>query len=1069
MSYVDPPPREQWAAEPLKLPDSATIFNQLRSSAEQIFDVRDMDAWLEREIEPDVLEVGEMRVARAVVQKEQAKLLDDNERYERWDDEVREKIESAREEVTHYFESMADRTKEVDWRLREEELAARERLVYEYQAKEAELLGRLNRRKGMLQQVPSDKFSWTIEWKRAPQEFELNVTCLRGIRNKLRDGYYVVLVSLLDLVGGQTLRFSTGDCNIDCSAALPPMRYVAKANEPDRFINRSMNLLCPARAVLQTHVCLLIELWQLKVGKFDPNDKVVGWGIWPLVNKDFMVVEGKFKVPLIKGPYDKSIDTYRSITRNLQYNLEYWLCNVYFEIKLDRKDHHRLTSPSVKVQIGGDNNMTGDALRLEKTVDDFRGLIVAKLPPRLFFDDVSNSTTAASGLRRRFFGNQDRRMLNSALWEKRAMLEEERTALLSELAVRKTRAMTTDEDHDIKDFKLRKEIDATGVTRQSRFPDVEFAEDEDPGKARDSHILLLNHHSGIMSQRDFFFLGRRYRDRLAVSSAVLEYDMGINRSGPWDKMRIVVSIIFMLLGLLFRAYIHGLGLYLYLQFLNVPLTANEWGVMYVDIRFDFTSRFYPNDTLVATFVGTAACILFFNIFFLFIYGLLAVFDSFPYAVTRFLFWFGVAAVGDPIFEAITDFALGNLETGDTFLLVNMMVREEGSAISGLLLSIAAFACLSIIQVAALYGFICYVHLNGRVDDVYNRIMSPESCFFIPHDLEVSQEELRTSVKLAKAYRNDSGSIKMVRVYEMNHFQTCYFRARLFTLLNILTNEPDEWVGQYIDHIPLRRPRYVEDLIEKNLGTYALGSDIMSFMRRNFPHLTVMSQRRIGDDDEDMYYEQDLIRDTQHRATPKEDDAEMRTLLKAYFQAQVFLGKPAEWKTGSSRGFVINDAQLLADCIFFETSFPNLRLLYLSLFLRASAADASFAAGAAAFITGGAGGAGGFDRLLSTNPEDPKTFIDAELPNFDRTEPVTSLNGKPVCGSIIHIVLENPVKGVKQLSRTFVVTPYGMILEPKSKSFSLLQAHTSDDPEFWAHKAIQLDTETERNYASFKRD
>ena len=285
---------------------------------------------------------------------------------------------------------------------------------------------------------------------------------------------------------------------------------------------------------------------------------------------------------------------------------------------------------------------------------------------------------------------------------------------------------------------------------------------------------------------------------------------------------------------------------------------------------------------------------------------------------------------------------------------------------------------------------------------------------------------------------------MVRVYELNHFQTCFFRARLFKLLSILTNEPDEWVSQYIDVIPLRRPRYVKGLIERNLGSYKLGDDVISFMRRHFPHLTVMTHRRIGDDEEDLYYESELIEETQRRATPQEDDAEMRTILKAYFQAQVYGGKPAEWEAGSGKTFVVNDAQMLADIIFFETSTPLMRLLYLTFYLRDE-----------------------FSGLWSANPENPDSFAAGSLPNFDRAEPVTSLNGKPVQGSIVHIVLENPVKGLKQLSRSFVATPYGMIIEPKSKSFSLLLQHTSDDPEFWAAKAIQLDNQTEKDYSSWR--
>ena len=84
------------------------------------------------------------------------------------------------------------------------------------------------------------------------------------------------------------------------------------------------------------------------------------------------------------------------------------------------------------------------------------------------------------------------------------------------------------------------------------------------------------------------------------------------------------------------------------------------------------------------------------------------------------------------------------------------------------------------------------------------------------------------------------------------------------------------------------------MIVHNLGSYKLGSDVLEFLKRNFPHLTSMSSHRIGDAQEDLYYESELIRDVQMHNTPSEDNLELRNLLKAYFQAQVFGAKPAEW-------------------------------------------------------------------------------------------------------------------------------------------------------------------------------
>lgn len=1030
---------QQWEVEPIKLPDGSDVFGNLRQSADRIFEVRDMDEWLDMQVEPHVLEVGEMRMTKDLAKIEQEKVEEDLERYDKWNQEIALKIEASRDEVSTYFDELRAQTAEVDWRLREEEVAARERLQYEHQAKEAQLLHRLRRRKGILQAVPNDRFSWTVEWKKAPQEFKLNITCIRGLRAKLRDGYYVVLASVIDRLGGQTLRFSTGDHNLDCSAALPPIRHLCKSGEVDRFINESVEMLCPAPEILQTHAVLLLEVWQLKVGKYDPVDKVVGWGVWPLVNKDFLVTEGKFKVPLMKGEVNTNLDTYQAVAETLEESLTYWLGNLYFEIKNNRH-RHELEKDEDELGIPIGDNATGDALRLEKTVEDFRALIVPKLPARLFFDEVAGGSKASQGLRRRYFNNPDLRPLNAALWEKRALLEEEKTTMEEELIKRRSRAILNDDDEETRDMKVRKDLSQNGVTKVRRFPEIQFAEEEIPNKDRDSHIILLNHHSGVASQREFFFLGRRYRDRMQIAMSVLKYDLGINSGGPWDKGKVVENLVFLAFGLFARAAIHGLGLWIALSGLSVPLTRNEFGAMYVDIRFELTTRFYPKDTLITMFSGTAFCIGSFVFLSFSMYGLVLIFTRIPYFLTRFWLWYGAATIFDPILAAIQEAALGNFESGDPFIMCNQMIREERTVISGLFLTCAAYFCMMILQAAALYQFCCFVHLNGRVNDIYNRLLFPESSFFAPHDLEVSEGELRDVVKQAKQYRNDAGNIKTVRVYELNHHQTCFFRARLFKLLSVLTNEPDEWVSQYIDSIPLRRPSYVEDMIMHNLGSYKLGSDVLEFLKRNFPHLTSMSNHRVGDAQEDLYYESELIRDVQMHNTPSEDNLELRNLLKAYFQAQVFGAKPAEWDQNDNERFWIRDRQLLADLIFFETTSSILRLLFLSLYLQKYVPN-----------------------FFSIDEADPDSARLGTLPGFDRTQPIESLNGLPVKGSIVHIVLENPVKKTKQLSRSFVVTPYGIIVEPKSKSFSFLVQHTADDPEFWAAKSILMNFDKASEY------
>lgn len=1053
---------EKWVPEPLRLPDGADVFTDIRGMANDIFDLGRQDDWLNQELEQHVVETGEMHMSRNVEEVAARKEEEDEERIERWNEETADLIDVSRDEVSSFQEDLRNENTDVEARLREEEVAARDRLVYEHQGLEAELLRKLRSKAGSLLTVPIDKFSWSVDWEMAPQEFRLNITSLRGARAKLRDGYYVFHAMVVDRVGGKILRFSTGKDNLDCSGSLPPIRILENSATVDRYINMNVDIVCPAPKALMSYACLVVEVWKLRVGTYDRTDKVVGWGVWPLVNRDFRVIEGHFKLPLLKGPVDNTIDTYEHMAHSLQSDLKYWLGNLYFEISCKQTDSNILRSKYDELD-GTQNAMLPDVithpqqkqdkLRLAKTVSDHRRLIVPKLPPRLFFDDVALNNTGSQGLRRRYFGSDDLRPLNAALWEKRSLLEDERAALAAELSQSKRHSDDNPEEVDrMVREELMKSKNHTVGNIYKRYPEVNFSRDDEAtgvsnkDKICDSHIVLLDHHHAVASQREFFFLGRRYRDRLRILMFVLLHDFGISIYGSWDKANIITHLVFLLIGLIVRNIVHGVGLWLYMNFMNVPLTTNNWSAFTVDMRFDVSQRFYPSDLLITMFVGFCAGIFFFVFFGLALALLLRIFQWLPYFVTRFFLWFGIAVFFDPIISAVSEAAYGNTATGDAYLLMNQISREEGGSMSGWLLTLSAYGSLMIVQLAFLYIYSGSVHLNGRATDVYDRLLFPERSFFCPHDLEISERELQDVCKEAKKYRDEQlGTVKKVRVRDFDHKYTCYFRARLYKLLSIRSDNAEEWVSEYVDSIPLRRPKHSEKHIERNLGSYTLGKDVMNFMRRHFPHLTVMNRYRVGDMHEDTYYEAELLRGLQMKSTPNEDDLEMRNMLKAYFKAQLDGRKPCHWaptegneeESNLRTPFTVSDWQLLADLIFFETSRPAMRSLNLRWYL----------------LT---------DEMLSDrrfeNPEEKDTYA---LSNFVEGDAIRSTEGKPAQGALIQIFRENPARDTKEINRVFVVTPFGTIIEPNRASFSYMEHHTADDTEFWAQRALETISDADK--------
>lgn len=87
-------------------------------------------------------------------------------------------------------------------------------------------------------------------------------------------------------------------------------------------------------------------------------DNVIGWGVFPVVDSEFKMNEGKFKVPIMAGKVDKNISRFCEIESKIKSDLDSWLCNMYFEIdkmpmkntKIDSK-HNKIFLKSLKPEF----------------------------------------------------------------------------------------------------------------------------------------------------------------------------------------------------------------------------------------------------------------------------------------------------------------------------------------------------------------------------------------------------------------------------------------------------------------------------------------------------------------------------------------------------------------------------------------------------------------------------------------------------------------------------------------------------------------------------------------------
>ncbi|CDJ48408.1 hypothetical protein, conserved [Eimeria brunetti] len=195
--------------------------------------------------------------------------------------------------------------------------------------------------------IPMGK-SYRVEWLRAPQPLKMQIDLCRALKDKVPDGRYVISVSIWTRIGGTRLRWNglpsieeellrDATARKQSKVSLPLLSAVDNAPEENKAFagataavthsvefranftdeclrfDQTLELACPSETDVEPDMCL-----------------VVGWGAFPLVDSDFRLIEGSFKVPLLRGSVDPSIRRYLDLEHLISNNLDSWLCHLYF-------------------------------------------------------------------------------------------------------------------------------------------------------------------------------------------------------------------------------------------------------------------------------------------------------------------------------------------------------------------------------------------------------------------------------------------------------------------------------------------------------------------------------------------------------------------------------------------------------------------------------------------------------------------------------------------------------------------------------------------------------------------
>ena len=137
--------------------------------------------------------------------------------------------------------------------------------------------------------------------------------------------------------------------------------------------------------------------------------------------------------------------------------------------------------------------------------------------------------------------------------------------------------------------------------------------------------------------------------------------------------------------------------------------------------------------------------------------------------------FGIAIMFDWLFVCAEGFylAYGTDDwNGDVLKLWNYFHRAEGNGVVGAFLTLFMYIGLEGLAIFMMYNYLIFIHMNGRLIDVYSRLTAPEERFFIPHDSEVSIRYLNWVCFKANNYRSLMGETMRTAITEYEARDPC---------------------------------------------------------------------------------------------------------------------------------------------------------------------------------------------------------------------------------------------------------------------------------------------------------
>ncbi|XP_041923944.1 uncharacterized protein ofcc1 isoform X2 [Alosa sapidissima] len=586
---------------------------------------------------------------------------------------------------------------------------------------------------------------WQVEWAHTPQPIEVRLHGLRAVRDKLPRGQYAVSVAFHSQLGGPALCWSRlKESQWASTTTTEPVEHRGRFYDTELNINQSIYAVLPAPCDVLPCSVLLFRLLSLP-GECSHVSAVVSWAAFPVCDASLRIVQGKFKSPFLRGRPDPNIDQFRKIESLVSTDVDNWLCNLYFQVKKLPRGSHGVPERSVALHIppqtqpcSSERPAPSSCSSTSEPGKNSSGML--PIPGRS--EEKSDPFTAKAKPGTQHKGMKQKKPINkinswSTSWRGSPVPPPPPPPPQLQPPALQPR---------------KQEAHWRLVTEE--LEEYTFS-------------LQPQHPSGVGGVG-----GGLAAERGRLALRLLPCELGLTPRRHCCARLLQLGLIIPLVALMWfiRLYLHYCSQWLFLQAIAVPVNKFQFHAHTVELVYQ-NSLLHTREELAMVVLGPLTLNAVTLLLLLIRWACQLLFASLPSFLSKFIMALAVWTLLDPLAVFVVDAILGRLAysadhpVGDAAKLYWHLLKTEQSGAAGIIVTLFLYAVHFLLSLTILYIYFIRLHNDGRVLDVYQRLHSPEGSFFVPQDLEVSNQELNYIIKKAEQWRGFNGERRKVAVYD----------------------------------------------------------------------------------------------------------------------------------------------------------------------------------------------------------------------------------------------------------------------------------------------------------------